>query len=327
MNTYWKVDANISGANPSLGTAAVTSYTGITNGSLTLTNNSGTGNIAAQIGCSSTNSPSGTTCSSGDESVSVAFTPLGTFPQDVRVCASFSWSGTTGSSAGNFVAPTFQLVETATNAQTVIQEGKARENTNLIAPTAAALTGNIPFTVCGTFTFAAPGQRMIRLMYEQNISGTPGASLVLADASANDGQRDVNFVAFPLSYNTPAPILVGGVTSGNTTGGERVERVAASGASPPTNCGSDPCTIESSTISTVAVARSTTGTYTVTWPSGTFSSKPSCNCSANSVGVAGLRTDCVSISTSATAVSVNTYREDTGVLADTYFQMTCQGPR
>jgi hypothetical protein len=312
MNTYWKVDANISGANPSLGTAAVTSYTGITNGSLTLTNNSGTGNIAAQIGCSSTNSPSGTTCSSGDESVSVAFTPLGTFPQDVLACASFGWQGVTAAS-GN-VTPAFQVVETATNAQTVIQEGKGRVST---AVATANLQLEFPFRQCGVFTFTSPGQKMLRLMYEQFVSGTVTSSLVIADANASIGSRDIHWEVYPLSYNTPAPILVGGVTSGNTTGGERVERVTVGVPSG--------CTVSSQSGSWISSTSGGASSCTLTIATGTFSSTPTCVCTTDPNTIASALCRLGTVST--TTVSYDIYNSTSGAGASEPVHLMCMGPR
>jgi hypothetical protein len=205
---YWKVDANISGANPSLGTANVSSYTGIENGSLTLTNNSGTGNITAQIPCSSTNSPSGTTCSAGSESVGVAFTPTGTFPQEVLACVSFSHDMDLG--ATGRLDTTFQIVETPTNAQTISQEGKSR-----LSGYTDDSTFNVryPYRLCGNFTFTSGGQKALRLMFEQAVVATVASNVIVGDAGASVGQRDIHWEVYPINQGAPTPLLVGSIVS------------------------------------------------------------------------------------------------------------------
>lgn len=201
----WRVDANISGANPDLGASDQSSYTGIENGSLTLTNNSGNGVITAQIPCSSTNAPSGTTCSAGSESVGVSFN----LPAagDVRACVSFQHDmQVSGSNA--LINTAFQIVETPNNAQTISQEGKDRQNSGLFQPAAAAsLITIMPHKVCGTFSFGSAGQKTLRLFYEQDITATVSENLVLADASSSVGQRDIHWEVYPINQRVPAVIL------------------------------------------------------------------------------------------------------------------------
>jgi len=201
----WRVDANISGANPSLGTSAVTVYTGITDGSLTLTNNAGTGTkvITAQIPCSTTVTPSGTTCSSGTESIGVAFTPPGGWKGDAIACFSFVHRIQDTSSATNMaLTSTFQLVETPNNAQTISQEGKTRLSSEFINNSGGGgEVNNVTrgFRLCGTFTFATSGQKVIRLFYEQSVSGSNFTSTIFADADTNNGQRDIHIEVYPLN--------------------------------------------------------------------------------------------------------------------------------
>lgn len=197
---HWRVDANISGANPDLGSSSQASYIGVFNSSLTLTNNSGNGVLTAQIPCSSTNAPSGTTCSAGSESVGVAFT----IPADgcavsgacdVRACASFGHVMITG--AAGAIELAFQLVETPANAQTISQEGKSRVESRI----AASNTLGLPVMVCGTFTFTSAGQKVLRLMYEQTAAGSITANVITGDAEALVGQRDIHWEVYPiLSY-------------------------------------------------------------------------------------------------------------------------------
>lgn len=192
----WFVDANIAGGNPSLGSTDQTAYVPIENGSLTLTNNTSTAAnvLTAQIGCSSTNAPSGTTCSAGNESVAVAFTIPGSVDQYVEACFDITHELVTG--AGGFIIATFQIVETATNAQTILQQGKGRTSSGLVLANANV---DHPIRVCGTFTLS-PGQRMLRLMYEQDVNATVNTNIVVADGGANYGQHDIHITVHPLSF-------------------------------------------------------------------------------------------------------------------------------
>lgn len=205
----WRVDANISGANPNLGTSAVTSYTEITDASLTLTNNT-TGTISAQIPCSSTNPSTGTTCSVGSESVGVAFN----LPRagSVVACASFTHN-VSGGGGGSAVGSFFQIVETPNNAQTILQQGKTRIGSRNPSNSAANNNNQIPHRNCGTFTFDSAGLKTLRLMYEQVVTGTGLESSVLADASSTEGQRDIHWEVYPTDQQFSTPVFVGSVTS------------------------------------------------------------------------------------------------------------------
>lgn len=206
----WKVDANISGANVDLGTSNQTSYVEMTNASLTLTNNSGNGNIAAQIPCSGTNPPTGTTCSAGSESVGVSFNlPVA---GDVLACASFSSRLNPGD--GGTIDTAYQIVETPSNAQTISQEGKTRIDHSGTGQGGGGVNDNTPTRLCGNFSFASAGTKTLRLMYEQFASGPiSAATLVMADASASIGQRDIHWEVYPVNNTGPAPVFVGSMTN------------------------------------------------------------------------------------------------------------------
>lgn len=188
----WRVDANISGANPSLGGSNVATYTGIENASLTLANASGSGVLTSQIPCSSTNSPSGTTCAAGNESVGVSFTIPSA--SDALACVSFGHNLFNG--AGGSAAVTFQIVETPSNAQTISQEGKSRISSQHQVANSSAV---FPYRLCGTFSFASAGQKTLRLMYEQSTGGTITTNALLADADTGNGQRDIHWEVYPIS--------------------------------------------------------------------------------------------------------------------------------
>lgn len=313
-NAWWKVDANISGANPSLGSANVTSYTGIENGSLTLTNNSGTGNVAAQIGCSSTNAPTGTTCSVGNESVSVAFTPLGSFPQDVLACVSFGMS--VQAAPAGAIEDTFQIVETATNAQTIIQEGKTKVQSGFDNSSGSFVLSS-PHRLCGNFTFTSGGQKMLRLMYETRVSGTIGSHVVLGDQAAAQGQRDIHWEVYPLNVARPATTYAGSVTS-NSSGLERVERAYISNSGTPT------ITSQSGSWIT-GLTDNGTGDVTLNIASGIFSSAPTCVGMVIRPLANGAQIQHYAVPNSS-AVRIYTMGS-TGTATDFDFQVICMGPR
>lgn len=192
--TSWFVDANISGADMALGSSSVSSYQGMTNGSLTMVKNDGS--IDVQIPCSSTNAPSGLTCSSGDESNGVSFIP----PRAgwVRACTSFSHG--ISNSADSTVHSVFQIVETPNNAQTVLQEGKDRQQSG---SSTAGINVVYPHKICGNFYFDSNSRRTLRLFYEQVVANTPTTNIVITNADANAGNRDVRWEVYPISNNEP----------------------------------------------------------------------------------------------------------------------------
>lgn len=191
----WRVEANISGGSVSLGTSSVSTYTGIEDTSLTLSNASGA--LAAQIPCSSTNSPSGTTCAAGNESVGVAFS----LPNAgvVQACVYFSHHVQTGTSAGNGTDSAFQIVETPTNAQTISQNTNGRMNTKSRTVAALANLTTMPVSICTPVTFSSSGTKVLRLFFEQLVDGAIAASYLAADASSSVGQRDIYWSVTPLN--------------------------------------------------------------------------------------------------------------------------------
>ncbi len=200
----WHIDANIGGANPSLGTASVTSYTGIENSGLDMVVNPGS--KPAVIGCSGTNSPGTTTCSSGDESISVSFTPLKAGKYEA--CFSFIHATSPNDTGGSDVEAVFQVVETPLAAQTISNEGNTRIGTRYRKDT----TSNNefvawPVTVCGLFLFNSVEPKMVRLMYEQNVVNVPNSNAIAADRSATFGQRDIHVTVRPWTQDTSAAVI------------------------------------------------------------------------------------------------------------------------
>lgn len=307
----WKVDANISGSDVSLGTSAQTSYVGAENGSLTLTNNSGRNNLTAQIPCSSTNAPTGTTCSVGNESVGVSFT----IPQatDVQACVSFAHQVATAAS-GRLVAD-FQIVETASNAQTVIQEGKGRVESAIQTD---SLSLSFPHRLCGTFTFASAGQKTLRLMYEQSVTATVSTNTIRGDAAANNGQRDIHWEVYPINQATNFPSLVGSVTS-SSTGQVRTEVANI-------NCDAGSAITSQIGSWVSSIGNISGGACAVTLATGAFSSAPYCFAVDNS-GFSTTGKIYSAQTTSATALSVDCEDDASGACSSFDANIQCIGPK
>jgi hypothetical protein len=198
----WYVDANIAGANISLGTSAQASYVTPNNASLTLTRNAGSTG-AVGISCSSTNDNSAmaTTCSAGNEEPGVTFE----IPKAGVYEACFAVTSYRSTSANGYASHGFQVIETANGSQTIVQEGKDRTNINIVAGTSNSEL-IIPNKVCGLFTFASSGRKTLRLMYEQAVAGTVSSSLILADAATAEGQRDIHVTVRPWLRNETVAI-------------------------------------------------------------------------------------------------------------------------
>lgn len=172
-NKFWMVSATIDGTNPDLGTSAVSSYTGITNTALTLTNNTGPSIIPAKITCSSTNAPSGTTCSSGSEELGVSFTIPD--PGTVMACAQFNHISRNASNGAT--STSFQIVETPNSAQTITQSGvdTSRDQGSVNSGT---LLMTIPHRLCSVIPFSTSGQKSIRLFYKQEVNATQSSLII-----------------------------------------------------------------------------------------------------------------------------------------------------
>lgn len=215
----WYVDATMDGANPSLGTSDVASYTEIIDAGLTLKPQSGSQPVGVM--CPTTNaatapSTGNTTCAAGSESVGMNFSipRAGVY----EVCAYVSHATTVNSGVNAQAA--FQLVETPTNAQTITLEGGTRTPSYNGGMTIATGTGQIisfPVSNCSLFNWVSSGVKGIRLMYEQAVTGTPTASVLLADASTAVGQRNMRFTVRPWTGQAAAHVFIGSVTSKATS--------------------------------------------------------------------------------------------------------------
>ena len=192
VQTPWYINANITGANPSLGTSAVTAYTEIIDAGLTMTPIAGSAPVGVM--CSTTNAAtapttSTSTCAAGSESLGANFAIPS--PGVYEVCVQASWEGQVDTTERFDVG--FEVIETPTNAQTLTLEGGGRivQGCGFTATGGVDMICDLPVAVCSVFnwTSAAAGTvKGVRLMFEQAVTGTVDASSMLMDGTANPGQ-------------------------------------------------------------------------------------------------------------------------------------------
>lgn len=161
-------------------------------------------------------------------------------------------------------------------------------------------------------------------LYGMQINGTGGVSIskpttggfisgtdVLASAQVNV-EFDVPIVGWTTSQK--APQLLGSVTS-NAASALRMEYLAVE-----SDCTTSPCTIARQSGAFTSVTRSTTGTYSVNYPAGTWSASPICLFTSNNPEQ---QWGAYPTSTSFVIVMKNS----SGTLSDGGFHTYCIGPR
>lgn len=193
------IDVNIGGANFDLGTSTdFSSYTEITNGSASLTVNSGSASagIACTAPATEVQEVGDTTCtgSEGDEVVGIVITPEST-TKPLQLCIDFShrvYDNATTQNADVIVG--FQLAATENNATTIILEGKSRViSTQITYNSVEQILQVKAIHVCGIFTFADTNIKRLVLVREQDVGGA-GLNIndIFADGSVAYGQPDIH---------------------------------------------------------------------------------------------------------------------------------------
>lgn len=193
------VDANIYSAslNIALGTANVASYTGIEGTDLTVEAN--TSSAAVKIACSGTNTPSGTTCSSGSESLGIEFTNADANGTGVcgvfEACITAHHSGNVNNN-GDLIVTT-SMFETGVSNQVVISDGHAKDFHRIDESIAGSTTiSGKTLKPCGIFRWSSKASRVVRLMYEQQVSNANNSTIFL-ERDAARGQYDTHVTIFP----------------------------------------------------------------------------------------------------------------------------------
>lgn len=312
----WRVDANISGANISLGSSARTAYVTPNNASLTLTQNSGSASVG--ISCSSTNDNTvgSTTCSAGSEEpgIVVNVPRAGT----VEVCYDFSHLVSHSSSSTIFA--TFQAVRTANGSQTIAEEGKARVYSGA-STSAAGFTHPLPHKVCGQFNVPSAGKHTFRLMYEMP-AATITTHTIVADADANNGQRDIHVTAKYIDQSFPAPNILNQVTT-PVSGGVRVASAYV------TTAGAVSLEDGDWISGNCAMSGTNSSLATCTLVAGTFSATPKCVISplACPTEAGGCGTNLYIASISSSSIAVRGIDNANANYAAANFNIICIGPK
>ena len=260
----WFVDGNVYGGEPSLGTTSVSTYTGITDSALQLELNSGS--LTAQIPCSGGNASSGLTCSAGNEYIGISYVQPTAGP--VEACASFTHYRNLA--VNSTVVTAFQVVETANTSDTIVLQGNIRINTGSITGGSSLVTYS-PVEVCGNFNFTTAGQKTLKLMYEQNTSGTLNTSVVLANRTAPSGQEDVHWRIKPIAQASTMPLITNSVST-SSTGQLRVEAANL-------NCDAGSAITSQNGSWVSSIGNISSGKCAVTFATGAFSSAPYCTAS------------------------------------------------
>lgn len=171
--------------------------------------------------------------------------------------------------------------------------------------------------VGGVFTYTSQADRTFSIQTLAD-GGTPTCSV-----NTDSADKSVELTVVPLSQQSPAPILVGSVTS-NSTGAERIERVRFGGSteSPTSQCSSNPCTIYSQSGNWLtSVSYTGTGRYTLNIASGIFSDEPTCT--ANPIeDTASVDID----ANSSTSVAIRT-NDGSATPRNEALNVICIGPR
>lgn len=319
----WQVIADITGANPSLGVSAVTSYTEIIDAGLTMTPVSGSSPVG--IMCSTTNAAatpttSTSTCSAGSESIGANFN----IPRAGWYEACFQFGHHVQADSGEAANATFNVVHTPLTAQTLTYEGGPRITSGQAALTIATGVDQIITAgrnVCGQINFSSVGNVGIRLMYEQSVTGTPDDSVLLADANSSNGQRGIRITVKPLILPSNVPQTINSVIN-SSSGVTRIEVAKL-------RCFSTSAITSQHGSWVTSIGNISSGACNITLTSGIFSSTPYCFStflSGTTGGTFEVRTN----ATSTTAVSVANSVLSAGAAADAtdfHFYFSCIGAK
>ncbi len=116
-------------------------------------------------------------------------------------------------------------------------------------------------TLCGLVQATSTADVTVRLQAKAS-----SGSMTLTSAASSA----VNWRVMDVTQSIPVPLFVGSVSS-SSTGSERIERATMSSV-----CTTGTCALATSTPGISSITFSSTGTYTVNFAAGTFSSGPTC---------------------------------------------------
>jgi len=199
--TPFEVRGNIGGANISLSTSDVATYTHIEDSGLDMTLQ--TGSRPAEIPCTIGES-TGLTCSSGNEVLGVSWFPdrAGTY----RICFAFGFRVLLGTSQ-NWDG-TFQIIETDNDDETsTVYETKAYAYGYVGASSVSGVDVGQSPSWCADVPISTVGKKTHLIKYEQNVTGSFTKQLRL-DRGASVGNPELSFSIIRVSDQLPQAYLL-----------------------------------------------------------------------------------------------------------------------
>ncbi len=271
--------------------------------------------------CSTTNaatapSSGATTCAAGSESIGANFN----IPKAGWYEACFDFSQGIQVDLSEQVYTIFNVIQTPTNAQTLTFEGGPRKQGGTTGMNIAAGADSIiyfPRRECGQINFTSAGNVGVRLMFEQAVFGTPDASVLVADADANQGQRAIRVTVKPLLTPSNSPATINSVMN-SSSGTTRIESATVT-------CSASSSIIAQHGVSWVSsIGNISSGICTATLVTGKFSSTPFCVGTWRGDGA----NQYISV-LPASATSVGMYAYTSAGAASTLFSINlwCMGPK
>ncbi|MCH8156180.1 MAG: hypothetical protein IID18_00245, partial [Nitrospinae bacterium] len=244
--------------------------------------------------------------------VCISFIPP--FSGAFEICATFGHEMSTNNS--DAIQVTWQLIETPLQATTITQEGKERIFVKTrSANGTTAIDSAHGVRMCGIFQFDSVQKRVIRLMYEQDLSNSPVVNnqLVL-DRSATLGQRDMHFTVKPLVQNIPAAVFNNAVTAPSGVGQKMVSAYIE-----------DAGVVSQSGNWISSKVNDSSGKDTINITGGTFSSAPACTISTVNPSVA--RSCHIDAIPTASVIKTICCDTDAGTVTDLRYSIICMGDR
>lgn len=312
--TGWFFDGNIGGANPSLGTGTVSTFTAPNNSTLDLVLNSGSAN--GRIACASGVASNGLTCATQPEEIGVVvdLPYSGLF----ETCFDFAHNVTLNGTISSSLSTGFQIMRTADANAGVVEFGKSRVSNSISEGNPQTLASNeVPLRLCGTFNITSAGAHAFRLYYTQAVSGGVSQSVILADRASANGERDIHVTIKPLLQQMPAPVFteIKKKVESNQAG-EKIERARI-------NNNGSACPVVHQSGSWVSGSRTGTGVCALTFTG--FSGTPACV--VMSAGGAADVANQSAIAPTSTGMTVSTFTSTSGAATDKAFDIICMGPK
>lgn len=303
----WRAEASISGANVTLSSSSVVTPNALESGSFTMADLAGA-TISSMIPCSSTNQATGKTCSSGNESLGIAFNA----PRSGLAYGECSFRAEASSnSSSRFFA---SLVKTGNDNQTILETGSIKA--------AFSFAGSVVYggilRVGGFFSVTA-GLNTFRVFYTLDTGSSVSGSVMATNATdyASCTFRPADYI------ETAFARMAGYIDSGINSGSKQLIVTFASSSNEDTACSSSPCTVyENPTGKVTGVTRGGTGNYTVAVQGGFFSAVPY-GCYGSSTGGANASVSIDKSNSSATSLNVRT--AISGSDADAAVTLVCFG--